>query len=77
MQRVVDLMTNFVGLVLVAVICWRTFVTTFTVQRLGIICSYIGVPKFPFYLLATFGWAVLFVAMASLFVKNMKGGAQR
>ena len=76
-QRVIDLIINFIGLVLVAVICWRTFVTTFTVQRLGIICSYIGVPKFPFYALAAFGWAVLFVVMASLFVKNIKDGAER
>lgn len=76
-QRVVDLMIHFVGLVLVAVICWRTFVTTLTVQQLGITCAYIGVPKYPFYALAAFGWAVLFVAMASLFVKNIKEGADR
>jgi len=76
-QRVIDLIINFVGLFLVAVISWRTFVTTFTVQRLGIICSYIGVPKFPFYALTAFGWAVLFIVMASLFVKNIKDGAKR
>ena len=76
-QRVIDLIINFVGLVLVAVICWRTFVTTLTVQQLGITCSYIGVPKFPFYALTAFGWAVLFVVMASLFVKNIKEGAER
>jgi len=76
-QRVVDLTIHFVGLVLVAVICWRTFVTTLTVQQLGITCAYIGVPKYPFYALAAFGWAVLFVAMASLFVKNIKEGADR
>jgi hypothetical protein len=35
------------------------------------------VPKYPFYALAAFGWAVLFVAMASLFVKNIKEGADR
>jgi len=76
-QRVIDLIINFVGLVLVAVICWRTFVTTFTVQQLGITCSFIGVPKFPFYALTAFGWAVLFIVMASLFVKNIKEGAER
>jgi TRAP-type C4-dicarboxylate transport system permease small subunit len=77
MQRVIDLIINFVGLVLVAVICWRTFVGTLTVQRLGIVCSYIGVPKFPFYALTAFGWAVLFIVMVSIFFKNTKEGAER
>jgi TRAP-type C4-dicarboxylate transport system permease small subunit len=77
MQRVIDFIIHCVGLVLVAIICWRTFVTTLTVQRLGITCSYIGVPKFPFYALAAFGWAVLFVAMASLFVKSIKESAEK
>lgn len=72
MQRGIDILIYSVGLLLVAVIGWRTFLTTLTVQRLGITCSYIGVPKFPFYALATFGWMVLFIAMASLLVKTLK-----
>lgn len=76
-QRVIDLITYFVGLLMVAVICWRTLVTTLTVKDLGLTCAYIEVPKYPFYALAAFGWAVLFLAMASLFVKRIKEGAQR
>ena len=76
-RRVIDLIVNFVGLVLVAVICWRTSVATLTVQQLGIICSYIGVPKYPFYALTAFGWVVLLIVMASLFFKNKKDGAER
>lgn len=76
-QRVIDLIMTFVGMVLVAMICWRTFVTTLKVHQLGIICAYINVPKYPFYALAAFGWAVLFAAMASLFVKGIKDGDKR
>ena len=76
MQRVIDLMVYFVGLILVAIICWRTFAATLTVQQLGITCAYIDVPKYPFYALAALGWAVLFVAMASLFVKRIKDGVE-
>ena len=76
-QWVIDLIMNFVGLVLVAMMCWRPFVTTLTVQQLGLTCAYIGVPKYPFYALAAFGWAVLFVAIATLFVKRIKDGAER
>ena len=76
-RRVIDLMINLIGLVLVVEICWRTSVATLIVQRLGIICSYIGVPKYPFYALTAFGWAVLFIVMASLFFKNKKEGDER
>ncbi len=76
-QRVIDLTMYGVGLILVAVMCWRTFVTTLTVQQLGLTCAYIGLPKYPFYALAAFGWAVLFVAMVSLLVKNITKGAER
>ena len=75
-RRVVDLMMHSVGLVLVAVICWRTLMTTLSVQQLGITCAYIGVPKYPFYALATFGWAVLCVAIASLLVVTIKERAR-
>ena len=74
--RIIDLIVYFVGLILVAVICWRTFMATLTVQDLGLTCAYIGVPKFPFYGLATFGWAVLFVSMISILVKRIKDGAE-
>jgi len=70
MLRIIDLVTYAAGLILVAVICWRTFMATLTVYDLGITCAYIGVPKYPFYGLATFGWAVLFVSMIGILVKR-------
>ena len=76
-QRVIDLIVYLAGLLLVGMICWRTVMSTLTVMDLGITCSYIEVQKYPFYALAAFGWAVLFVAMASLFLKRIKDGAQR
>ena len=76
-QRAIDVGVYLVGLLLVGTICWRTFVTTLIVMDLGITCSYIEVPKYPFYALAAFGWAVLFVAMASLLVKRIKDGAKK
>jgi len=76
-QRAVDLIVYFIGLILVALICWRTFLATLSVHELGLTSAYIELPKYPFYALATFGWAVLFVAMASLLIKRIKDGAQR
>lgn len=76
-QRVIDLLMNSVGLIVVAVMCWRTFLTTLTVQQLGLTCAYIGLPKYPFYALAAFGWAALFLTMAGLLVRDIREGAQR
>ncbi|MFC1864133.1 TRAP transporter small permease [Thermodesulfobacteriota bacterium] len=76
MLRIIDTIVYSVGLILVAVICWRTFMATLTVHDLGLTCAYIGVPKFPFYGLATFGWGVLFVSMISILVKRIKDGAE-
>lgn len=76
MLKVVDIIVYCVGLLLVAVICWRTFRSTLTVYDLGITCAYIGIPKYPFYGLATFGWAVFFVSIMSIMVKRIKDGAE-
>ena len=75
-KRRVDLAVTLAGMVLVAVICWRTLLTTLTVHQLGITCAYIGIPKYPFYALAACGWAVLFLAMACLLIKNIKERVQ-
>jgi TRAP-type C4-dicarboxylate transport system permease small subunit len=75
-QRGIDLLIYIIGMILVAMICWRTVLSTFTVKELGLTCAYIDVPKYPFYALAAFGWAALFAAMSSIFVKRIKDGAE-
>lgn len=74
LQKIIDIIIYFVGLILVAFICWRTFMSTLVVQDFGLTSAYIEMPKFPFYALATLGWAILFVAMVSLLVKRIKDG---
>ena len=76
-QRIIDLFIYIVGMILVAMICWRTILASLTVKELGLTCAYIDVPKYPFYALAAFGWAGLFVAMSSIFVKIIKDGVEK
>lgn len=71
-RRGVDIGVTLAGMALIGVICWRTLVTTLMVHRLGITCAFIGIPKYPFYALAACGWAVLFLAMACLLIKNIQ-----
>jgi len=73
-QKIIDFIINFIALLLVAIICWRTFKTTIMVKQLGITCSYIGVPKFPFYAIATVGWISLLLAMLGHLIKSLKDG---
>ena len=72
-QKIIDIITIFIGLVLVAILCWQTVMTTLIMQRLGITASYIGVPKYPFYAMTAVGWAVFFLAIASHLIQKIKG----
>lgn len=74
-QWVIDVGIQATGLIFVAIMCWRTFMTTLMVKSLGITCSYIGVPKYPFYGIATLGWFTLLLAMVSLFIKKALNGS--
>lgn len=76
-QKIIDITIQAIGLIFVAIFCWRTFMTTLMVKTLGITCSYIGVPKYPFYAIATVGWLALFLAMAGLYIKKFVNGSDR
>lgn len=72
-QKIIDIITIFIGLVLVAILCWQTVMTTLIMKRLGITASYIGVPKYPFYAMTAVGWAVFFLAIASHLIQKIHG----
>ena len=75
-QRIIDIGIQVIGLIFVAIMCWRTWMTTLMVKTLGITCSYIGVPKYPFYAIATVGWLALLLAMVSLLIKKHIDGSK-
>ncbi len=76
-QKIIDITIQTIGLIFVAFLCWRTFKTTLMVKTLGITCSYIGVPKYPFYAIATVGWFILALSIVSLLIKNLRDGLNR
>lgn len=71
-QKIIDIITIFIGMILVAIICWQTIMMTLTMQRLGITASYIKVPKYPFYALTAVGWAVFFWALVGYFIQRIR-----
>lgn len=76
-QAVIDSIIYLVGLVIVVILGWQTFLESLNVQRLHLTYSYIEVPKFPFYMVVALGYAVLFLAMVALLVQNIMKVAKR
>lgn len=76
LQWFIDILIYLIGLFFVAIMLWRTYMTTLMVKNLGITCSYIGVPKYPFYATATVGWLALLLSMVSLLIRKLVNGSK-
>ena len=75
-QAVVDSMTSFAGLVMVALIAWRSFVEAIAVKQLHIISSLLKMPAFPFYFIVSLGCAVLCLVMVAQMVRSIEKAAK-
>jgi TRAP-type C4-dicarboxylate transport system permease small subunit len=75
-QAVVDSITSFVGLLMVALIAWRSFVEAMAVKQLNIISSLLKIPAFPFYYVVSLGCAVLGLVMAAQMIQNIEKAAK-
>jgi TRAP-type C4-dicarboxylate transport system permease small subunit len=70
-QALVDSMTSFAGLCMVALIAWRSFLEALAVQQLNIISSLLGIPTFPFYYVVSLGSLLLCLVMATQVIQNI------
>lgn len=71
MQAVCDSITSMVGLIVVALIAWRSFVEGLAVRQLNIISSLLKIPAFPFYYVVAFGSALLALVMIAQLVQHI------
>jgi TRAP-type C4-dicarboxylate transport system permease small subunit len=71
-QAVIDSITSFAGMVMVALIAWRSLLEGIEVQRLQLISSLIKIPAFPFYYVIALGCAVLCLVMLSDLIKSIQ-----
>ena len=62
-QAVIDCLTTFGGLALVALIAWRSFLEGNAVRQMHLISSLIKIPAYPFYYVITTGCIMLCVVM--------------
>ena len=70
-QAVCDSLTLMVGLIMVALIAWRSFMEGLVVRELNIISSLIKIPAFPFYFVVAVGCALLCLVMAVQLIQNV------
>ena len=71
-QAVVDGITSLAGLVMVALIAWRSFLEGMAVQQLNIISSLVKIPAFPFYYVIALGAALLCLVMVTHLIQNIE-----
>ncbi len=70
-QAVFDSLTLSVGMIMVALIAWRSFMEGMAVRELNIISSLLRIPAFPFYYVVAAGSALLCLMMAGQLIQNI------
>ena len=70
-QAVFDSLTLSVGMIMVALIAWRSFMEGMAVRELNIISSPLRIPAFPFYYVVAAGSALLCLMMAGQLIQNI------
>jgi len=76
-QAIVDAITCFAGLCMVALIAWRSVLEAVMVQQLNIISSLLKIPAFPFYYVVAVGCALLCLVMVTQVIQSIKKAVQR
>ncbi len=70
-QSFVESMTTLAGLVMVALIAWRSLIEGIAVQELNIISSLLRIPAFPFYYVIALGSALLALVMVAQVIQHI------
>ena len=63
---------NIVTLVLALIIAWRSFMEALSVKDMEVTSPILGIPRYPFVFVTSFGFFLLFSAALILFIKNIK-----
>jgi len=63
---------NIVTLVLALVIAWRSFIEALSAKEMEVTSPILGIPRYPFVFVTSFGFFLLFSAALILFLKNIR-----
>ncbi|OGO23473.1 MAG: hypothetical protein A2144_00140 [Chloroflexi bacterium RBG_16_50_9] len=77
-QAIVNIITLIIGLGAIGFMTWRAFVLSLFVLKFRYIASILmPVPEFPFYWIFILGSTMLFLALLSLLIQEVKGVTKR
>jgi TRAP-type C4-dicarboxylate transport system permease small subunit len=62
---------NIVTLVLALIIAWRSFIEALSAKEMEVTSPILGIPRYPFIFVTSFGFFLLFSAALILFLKNI------
>ena len=62
---------NIVTLVLALIIAWRSFIEALSAKETEVTSPILGIPRYPFIFVTSFGFFLLFSAALILFLKNI------
>jgi TRAP-type C4-dicarboxylate transport system permease small subunit len=62
---------NIVTLVLALIIAWRSFIEALSAKEMEVSSPILGIPRYPFIIVTSFGFFLLFSAALILFFKNI------
>ena len=71
-RAVLNGIDNVVTLLIALLIAWRSFVEAMSVKDMGVTSPILGIPRYPFVFVVSFGFLLLFSAAIILLMKNMK-----
>ena len=71
-QALLNGFDNIVTLVLALIITWRSFMEALSVKDMEVTSPILGIPRYPFVFVTSFGFFLLFSAALILFTKNIK-----
>jgi len=71
-RALLDGFDNIVTLVLALIITWRSFMEAVFVKDMEVTSPLLAIPRYPFVLVTSFGFLLLFFAALILFIKNIK-----
>lgn len=71
-QALVDGITTLAGLVMVALVAWRSVIEALAVQELNIVSSLLRIPAFPFYYVIAVGSALLALVMVTQVIQQIE-----
>ena len=71
-RPIIGSIDNMVTLAIALIITWRSFMEAMSVKEMGATSPILGIPRYPFVFVVSFGFFLLLSAAVILFMKNMR-----